>query len=75
MYQTITLIVYFFKSVSKSNPDINILYDKNILSFIRQIKYSKITDSSIDFVLFLNGLPIVTAELKIHLLVKHIMMQ
>ena len=32
--------------------------------FIRQLKFSEKTEQSLDLVLFLNGLPIFTAELK-----------
>jgi type I restriction enzyme R subunit len=39
-------------------------YQKNIFSVTRQVKYSKKSEKSVDLVLFLNGLPVATAELK-----------
>jgi len=55
---------FFRKPVSKKNPDIAKLYEKNILSVIRQVRYSNYEKSSVDIVLFLNGILIATAELK-----------
>lgn len=39
-------------------------YNKNTLSIIRQLYYSKDNTSSIDMVVFLNGIPLVSIELK-----------
>ena len=50
---------------SENNYDARAMYEKNIFSVTRQLHYSK--DSSrlaLDFVVFLNGLPIITCELK-----------
>ena len=46
------------------NPEHLILYRKNRFSMVRQVKYSKKNENSLDLVLFLNGIPLVTAELK-----------
>jgi type I restriction enzyme, R subunit len=54
----------FFKPASGMNPEHQKLYQANRFSVVRQLKYSKRTENSIDVVLFLNGLPIITAELK-----------
>jgi len=54
----------YFQSDSSFNPDIEALYEANILSVIRQLKYSDKNENSIDMVLFVNGLPIFTVELK-----------
>jgi len=55
----------YFKPVSGLNEEHRRLYNGNILSVIRQLHYSeKEPNKSLDMVLFLNGLPIVTAELK-----------
>ncbi|PKL90764.1 MAG: restriction endonuclease subunit R [Candidatus Goldiibacteriota bacterium HGW-Goldbacteria-1] len=54
----------YFKPVSGLNPDTILLYNKNILSVTRQVHFSLKDESSLDMVLFLNGLPIVTMELK-----------
>ena len=45
-------------------PDIMARYQHNRLRVIRQVHYSRVNEQSIDLVLFLNGIPIATAELK-----------
>ena len=45
-------------------PNLVRLYEANILSVIRQVRYSQKNENAIDVVLFVNGLPVVTAELK-----------
>ena len=55
----------YFKPVSGLNEEHQRLYNGNILSIIRQLHYSeKDPNKSLDLVLFLNGIPIITAELK-----------
>lgn len=54
----------YFKPETKLNEENQKLYDSNIFSVMRQIKYSEKNENSIDMVLFLNGLPIFTIELK-----------
>jgi len=55
----------YFKPESGLNPDTLELYEKNILSVTRQVHYStRETDKSLDLVLFLNGIPVATVELK-----------
>ena len=56
--------VAYFKPNSGLNTTHEELYKKNKLSVIRQLHYSNKNKNSIDIVLFLNGLPIVTIELK-----------
>ncbi|MEO0109008.1 MAG: type I restriction endonuclease, partial [candidate division WOR-3 bacterium] len=56
-------LAYFLPS-SGLNQDILDRYRGNIFSVVRQLKFSTKTEESIDLVLFLNGLPIFTAELK-----------
>ena len=56
-------LTYFLPS-SGMNPDHKKLYDLNRFSLIRQLKYSEKNEKSLDMVLFLNGLPLVTMELK-----------
>jgi len=53
-----------FKPASGMNPETIAAYQQNILRITRQVKFNPGTDQSIDVVLSLNGLPIVTAELK-----------
>jgi len=54
----------FFKPSSGMNQEHYEKYQMNIFRIIRQVKYSAKNENSIDIVLFLNGLPIVTMELK-----------
>jgi type I restriction enzyme R subunit len=46
------------------NPDTLALYSGNVLSVTRQLYYGSAHSKSLDLALFLNGLPICTAELK-----------
>ena len=53
-----------FKPALGMNPDITARYHANRLRVVRQVRYSLSNENSIDLVLFLNGLPVATAELK-----------
>ena len=53
-----------FAPSSKDNPEAWALYGKNRLRVVRQLHYSLHNNKSIDLVLFLNGLPVATMELK-----------
>ena len=54
----------YFRPASQLNAALQRLYEGNVFSVIRQLKYSRRDEQSVDLVLFLNGLPIFTAELK-----------
>lgn len=54
----------FFQPETSRNPETEKLYQANQFTVIRQVRYSEKTDHSLDLVLFLNGLPLFTAELK-----------
>ncbi len=54
----------YFEPKSDLNPDHQKLYQSNQFTVVRQLHYSEQNENSIDMVLFLNGLPIVTMELK-----------
>ncbi len=54
----------YFKPASGLNPEHEALYRGNRFSLVRQLKYSQKNENSIDMVLFLNGLPLLTIELK-----------
>ena len=54
----------YFKPVSRLNADLQTLYQANVFSVIRQVRYSDRHEKSLDMVLFLNGIPIMTIELK-----------
>jgi len=57
--------VAFFKPAHGLNPEVMDLYAKNRLTVTRQVHFSPTdTAKSIDMLISLNGLPIVTAELK-----------
>ena len=60
----VKLRMAFFKPETSLNPDTEKLYNQNILSITRQLHYSPKNDNSVDIVLFLNGLPVATMELK-----------
>jgi type I restriction enzyme, R subunit len=60
----VKLRLAFFQPASGLNPEHQALYEKNRLVVVRQLKYRQDKESSIDLVLFLNGMPIITAELK-----------
>lgn len=53
-----------FKPALAINPDILARYGANRLRVVRQVHYSLHCENSIDLVLFLNGLPVATSELK-----------
>jgi type I restriction enzyme R subunit len=54
----------YFRPVNSENPDVEERFKANIFSVTRQVKFSQTTEQSIDAVLFVNGIPIVTTELK-----------
>ncbi len=54
----------YFKPKSGLNPEHLANYKKNEFSVVRQVHYSIRNENSIDLVLFLNGIPIVTIEVK-----------
>ena len=53
-----------FKPAFALNPEITQRYLANRLRVVRQLRYSTHTENCIDLVLFLNGLPVATVELK-----------
>ena len=53
-----------FKPALAINPDILERYAANRLRVVRQVRYSLHNENCIDLVLFLNGLPVATGELK-----------
>jgi type I restriction enzyme R subunit len=58
------LDLVYFKPTHSKTPEHQVWYSKNRLTIIRQLKYSKKNEKSIDIVLFVNGIPVVTMELK-----------
>ncbi len=53
-----------FRPAHKKNPLLLQNYGKNRLTVIRQLHYSLHNEKSIDLVLFVNGLPVATSEIK-----------
>ena len=53
-----------FRPALAMNPDILTRYAANRLRVVRQVRYSTANENCIDLVLFLNGLPMATVELK-----------
>ena len=57
--------LYYFRPSSGLNAEVQRLYEGNLFAVIRQLHYSdKDKDKSLDLAIFLNGVPIFTAELK-----------
>lgn len=57
----------FFKPATDKNPDALARYRANRFELVRQLRYGTMPDNSgnsVDVVLFLNGIPVVTMELK-----------
>ena len=54
----------YFQPKSGLNPEHQDLYKENRFSVIRQLKYSHKNENSLDMGIFINGIPIITMELK-----------
>ena len=53
-----------FRPASGMNPQLTAKYRANRLRVVRQVRYSLANENCLDLVLFLNGIPVATAELK-----------
>ena len=53
-----------FKPALAMNPELQAKYAANRLRVVRQVRYSLYNENAIDLVLFLNGIPVATVELK-----------
>jgi type I restriction enzyme R subunit len=53
-----------FKPALAMNPEITARYAANRLRVVRQVRYSVQNENCLDLVLFLNGIPVATVELK-----------
>ena len=60
----ITFKVVYFKPETTMNEDTLFLYESNILHCTRQLYYSVANNNSMDIVLSINGIPVVSMELK-----------
>jgi type I restriction enzyme R subunit len=59
-----TLHVAFFKAAHELNPELEARYAANRLGLTRQLHFSPRSEKSLDVTLSLNGIPVVTVELK-----------
>ena len=60
----IKFVLCAFQPASNVNPALQRRYEANILSVTRQVHYSRRNENAIDVVAFVNGIPVVTFELK-----------
>lgn len=60
----IKLKLFYDKPVSNLNPIDAERYEKNFFSVTRQMHFSNQNEKSLDLVVFINGLPVITFELK-----------
>ena len=58
------LDMIYYKPANNKTPEHEVWYNKNRLAIVRQLRYSTKNTNSIDIVLFINGIPVVTMELK-----------
>ena len=54
----------FFRPASHLNEEAARLHKANLFAVVRQLRYAAKSEQSLDLAIFLNGLPIFTAELK-----------
>jgi type I restriction enzyme R subunit len=59
-----TLRVAFFKAAHELNPELEARYAANCLGLTRQLHFSPRSEKSLDVTISLNGIPVVTVELK-----------
>ena len=62
--QNITIRLAYFKPAHGLTPELGARYDANRLTVTRQLPYDPGATKTLDLCLFLNGLPVATAELK-----------
>ena len=54
----------YFRPASGLNEELQRLHAANLFAVVRQLRFSEQGDQSLDLALFLNGIPVFTAELK-----------
>ncbi len=59
-----TLRIAYFKAAHELNPELEARYKANCLGITRQLHYSDKSEKSLDVTISLNGIPIITVELK-----------
>ncbi len=63
-YTDTKLHLFFDKPVSAYNTDANALYAANLFSVMRQVYFSPNDKKSLDMMVFINGIPVISFELK-----------
>lgn len=58
------LTLFYRLPYNDLNPDVTAKFESNVFSVTRQLYFSKTDHKSVDMVVFLNGLPLATLELK-----------
>ncbi len=58
------LLLYFPRPRNHQSPELNQTYEANIFAYKKEFYFTDDTTEAIDLVLFLNGLPIISVELK-----------
>lgn len=58
------LMLFYDKPVSTYNADANALYEANLFSVMRQVHFSPKNKKSLDMMIFINGIPVISFELK-----------
>lgn len=66
-HQKADIRLAYFRPASGLNPDLAAKYTANRLTVTRQLPYQAGSNKTLDLGLFVNGLPVATAELKNHL--------
>lgn len=62
--QGVTIRMAYFKPAHGLTPELVRRYEDNLLTATRQLRYESGSTKSIDLALFVNGVPVATAELK-----------
>lgn len=60
----LSVFLYYKMPASELNPKAQKQYNSNIFSVTRQLHYSLSNNNSLDMAIFINGLPVITLELK-----------
>ncbi|MGH3921240.1 MAG: type I restriction endonuclease, partial [Pseudonocardiaceae bacterium] len=60
----VTIQLAYFRPAHGLTPQLVARYENNYLSVTRQLRYERDSDKSVDLALFVNGIPVATAELK-----------
>ncbi|MBN1116289.1 MAG: hypothetical protein JXA77_03725, partial [Bacteroidales bacterium] len=58
------LHLFYNKPVSAYNAEANALFQANLFSVMRQVYFSPIDKKSLDLMVFINGIPVISFELK-----------